>query len=110
MYREFEEKDRSRLIMGITSWWMSILRAKLDPELIERLADALIKKGHDEVNVQNVIGNTGIDRFYIRHRIVIFPDDMTGEGVWMNIFDRMGNQLTLTAQGLTQHIQNCLQY
>jgi hypothetical protein len=112
MFRELQKEDYARLVVGITSWWLSTLLvadpgARPDPELIDRLAKALIK-GSEEVNVSRKIGETGINRFYVRHNAVVSRDDECGFGCWVNVFDRNGNFLTDLTKSLTDHLYQTL--
>jgi hypothetical protein len=101
--RPFTEKDYTRIVIGIVSWWLSNLNTQVDPELVERLAKAIVK-GPAEINVLKTIGETRINRFYVRHNMLVDPEDACGFGCWVNVFDRDGSFMTQHTRCLTDCI------
>jgi hypothetical protein len=110
--RCLEEKDYTRVVIGVTSWWLSTVKAPLQPELIEHLCKSIMRgnstRHSGEVNVLKSIGETRINRFYARHNMIPDLEDTCGFGCWVNVFDRDGNHMIEATKSLTEHLGQVL--
>jgi hypothetical protein len=97
--REIQEKDYTRVVIGVTTWWLTDVRTNLDPELIESLCQAIIR-GDGEVNVLRTVGETNINRFVVRHGLIDFP----GEWPRVNVINRQGNFMPEYIKSLEEHL------